>query len=384
MTKKWIVFFSVVSLTFSISLVPVNASVKTGSSCKNAGITSVVSGKTYTCIKSGKKLIWNSGVLIPSTGNQKLSKYEQTKLKAYESIRKAADNGNSENLILKYFVSESFPIDLKNLYLSQVEYSTKFYSSFFTAKTPINIFLYTEKNSSEIQADPLLNNEYQNLDRWFKQWDKGLDREHNLGLAASYIQRDGIWQGFVGLAVYSKSTSKTLRPYAIQVMPHEYWHVVQDLFIQKARGTLFSDSDSYDRRFPPTFREGSANTISFALANNSFKEYLALYKNFIDEKNNQIDNKIFQSLKSEKDVVRALNQIELRENNPDGFEASYSLGQLLYEWFIAEYGLDSFKKLLQNQLTGNSFEDNLRVSVGINKDQLYSKAAGHILAAFKG
>ena len=44
--------------------------------------------------------------------------------------------------------------------------------------------------------------------------------------------------------------------------------------------------------------------------------------------------------------------------------------------------VEKILKLLQNQLTGASFDDNLKISVGISKDQLYSKAAGHILAAF--
>ena len=34
---------------------------KAGSVCKKAGITSVVFSKTYTCVKSGKKLVWNKG-----------------------------------------------------------------------------------------------------------------------------------------------------------------------------------------------------------------------------------------------------------------------------------------------------------------------------------
>lgn len=36
--------------------------VKAGGPCSKLGITSNVSGKTFTCIKSGKKLIWNKGV----------------------------------------------------------------------------------------------------------------------------------------------------------------------------------------------------------------------------------------------------------------------------------------------------------------------------------
>jgi len=41
------------------------AAVKAGSSCSKAGIKSVSAGKAYTCVKSGKKLVWDKGVLIP-------------------------------------------------------------------------------------------------------------------------------------------------------------------------------------------------------------------------------------------------------------------------------------------------------------------------------
>lgn len=41
-----------------------DAVVKAGSPCAKVGTTSIVSGKKYTCIKSGKKLIWNKGVGI--------------------------------------------------------------------------------------------------------------------------------------------------------------------------------------------------------------------------------------------------------------------------------------------------------------------------------
>jgi M6 family metalloprotease-like protein len=38
------------------------AAVKAGSSCPKAGKTTASGGKTFTCIKSGKKLVWNKGV----------------------------------------------------------------------------------------------------------------------------------------------------------------------------------------------------------------------------------------------------------------------------------------------------------------------------------
>jgi len=33
--------------------------------CKKAGQTTIFNGKKYTCVKSGKKLIWDKGVILP-------------------------------------------------------------------------------------------------------------------------------------------------------------------------------------------------------------------------------------------------------------------------------------------------------------------------------
>lgn len=64
MKKRLIVLLSIVSLSLPLPLIPANAAVKSGASCKTLGITSVASGKTFTCVKSGKKLVWNRGVAM--------------------------------------------------------------------------------------------------------------------------------------------------------------------------------------------------------------------------------------------------------------------------------------------------------------------------------
>jgi hypothetical protein len=51
----------------SVNVTPVQAAVKAGATCKKVGITSIASGKTFTCIKSGKKLVWNKGVIVKKT-----------------------------------------------------------------------------------------------------------------------------------------------------------------------------------------------------------------------------------------------------------------------------------------------------------------------------
>ena len=56
-----------IALLLPLVLVASNsaAAVKAGSACTKAGSKSVSGGKSYTCIKSGKKLVWDKGVLLP-------------------------------------------------------------------------------------------------------------------------------------------------------------------------------------------------------------------------------------------------------------------------------------------------------------------------------
>ena len=69
MKKRLIALLSILSLFLSSPLIPANAAAKAGAKCTKAGITSVASGKTYTCIKSGKKLVWDKGSKSQSTSS---------------------------------------------------------------------------------------------------------------------------------------------------------------------------------------------------------------------------------------------------------------------------------------------------------------------------
>jgi hypothetical protein len=62
---KKVIIYSIACGMLAISIVPsASAAVKAGASCPKVGKTSVASGKTFTCVKSGKKLVWNKGVAI--------------------------------------------------------------------------------------------------------------------------------------------------------------------------------------------------------------------------------------------------------------------------------------------------------------------------------
>ena len=381
------------------------ASEKAGTACPKLKASTSYLGIKLVCVKSGKKLIWQkvpttkkaaptptpppkSAQPVPAVEPTQPSTaplenvYQITKLKAYKNIKSAAENGDSSQIKLIYHVGPAFPADLKDLYMNQIVFASKLYGTFFNKEEIVNIYLYTEKDSSLIQLDSNLNFNFSSFDYWFKQWNLGQEREHNIGIASYYLMRNNPPQGHAGLAVYSGSNKSSIRKYGIQVMPHEYWHIVQDYFIQGARESRFSSDDAFDLISPPSFREGSANTVSFAMASDNFEDYLKLYQVFVDERKKDSSIKIFKTLTAKDKVVDALRAIEVRSKNSEAHEASYLLGQLLYEWVIAEYGFDGYRKLIINQLVGNSFEDNLKVSLGITKEELYKGAAGHILSAF--
>ena len=61
---------TLLALSLILSLIaPINAhaAVKAGASCKKAGQIKTIAGKKFTCVKSGKKLVWNKGVAAVTT-----------------------------------------------------------------------------------------------------------------------------------------------------------------------------------------------------------------------------------------------------------------------------------------------------------------------------
>jgi hypothetical protein len=319
-----------------------------------------------------------------ASGSTQEERYKATKIKAYNEIRKAASEGDAGRLSLNYDVSKSFPTDLQRLYTEQARYTSKLVATFLPEKEIVTIYLYTEKDAAKISKHPMLSRDSDSFQPWFKEWERGDSREHNLGLAARYwLDTDG-WQGHAGVLVHSGATTKSLRRYAIQVLPHEYFHVVQDFYLNKSRNSNFWDSyDEYAKFSPPTFREGSANTISFALASKNKTEYLSLYRYFIGEKKTQREVKFFREVGNQKAVIKTLTLLENNNNRQDVQEASYAIGQLLYEWVISEYGFEGYRRIVENQFEVSNFSENIRLSLGISIQNLYKRAAPHIVSGFR-
>jgi len=348
--------------------------------CDFGGQYKIESGKLSGCLWVNGNGSWLS---YPVRNPNSLNKYEKTKLKAYQEIQKLYVPGPLKSITLKYDISGSFPIELKQSYTQQTERASRFYDSFFTKPTVINAYYQTEKDRSYIRSHPVMKRDAESFESWFAEWKTGKSLNHNIGLAAFYYELNNKTEGHTGVLVGSKASKKTLGLYSEQVVAHEYFHVVQDFHKFKIDQIGYDGMDVFARYYPPIFREGSANTIAFAVSMRTFEDYLLLYQLFLSENKGKYAPAIFNSLTSTKNVIRALNIVEKRSNSPDAHWASYPIGGLTFEWLIAEYGIEGYKKLILNQELGKTFEENLKLSIGISSDELYQKAAPHVLAGFK-
>lgn len=61
MNKRVIAGFLSFAMLATVQTIGASAAVKAGAKCSKAGIKSITTGKTFTCVKSGKKLVWVKG-----------------------------------------------------------------------------------------------------------------------------------------------------------------------------------------------------------------------------------------------------------------------------------------------------------------------------------
>jgi len=72
MRTKFLFLLSVI-LSLSLITAPSNAAVKAGAKCTKAGAKATAAGKKFTCVKSGKKLVWNKGVSVKAAPKPSLN-----------------------------------------------------------------------------------------------------------------------------------------------------------------------------------------------------------------------------------------------------------------------------------------------------------------------
>ena len=98
--KKFSVLTLTAILALTLSSPTANSATKAGAKCTKLGNKSVVGTKTFTCIKSGRKLVWNKGVATPTIAPVATPTVEpfvawSTKFEINSLVRSALDSTDS-------------------------------------------------------------------------------------------------------------------------------------------------------------------------------------------------------------------------------------------------------------------------------------------------
>ena len=372
------------SLTFALILALLSTGLSAAHAatpdCLFGGQVRNIAGQKSSCMMINGSPVWFS---FKKRAEDKLTAYEKTKLKAYKEIKNAAAGKSIKNIELKYVISKHLPAQLRTEYIRQTEQASRLYDQFFTRPVVVNNYFQTEKDAAFIKSHPVLKRDFNSFTRWFESWPKGKETEHTVGLAAWFFKSGGKSEGHTGVLTASNGSIAKLRLYSHQVVAHEYFHVVQDFYKQSQDEIGYDGVSGYDIYYPPIFREGSANTIATAISMDSFEDYLLFYQVFLSQNKGIYAPKIFSRINNLPNTIALLKDIQLKQTlDSENHEVSYSVGALVFEWLIAEYGFAGYKKLIENQLIGDSFADNLKASLGLSLDQLYKASAPHVLAGF--
>ena len=398
---------------------PLNAAApKAGAKCTKKNLTATSSGKLFTCIQSGKKLVWNKGVAIskptptPSPSPSKPTAIgdpigavgstptptptptptaipvviNEVAKQAFEIIQSAKQQNS--NLILTYEVQDFIPKDVADAVRQNTENAVRLYSAFLDSSRQVIIHVYTEKDLPSMSERDMFKNR-DDLNFFADWWSKDPATVNSaFGYPGSYL-KEGCSAGsqakcagkagHAGVAYPSRATSKSLDTFNLSVVPHEFFHVIQDFYRYKGEPAYFVTEESKDFSMPSLFREGGATFMQMTASHDDINQSEAVFK-FAKDWMMKEHSRDLAAVVTTEDLVALLVKLENGDRSP----RSYALGAAFHEWLLVNHGLDKFIALTKSHVIGKSFKDLFAGNYGMSLVDAYGKAAPHILARIRG
>ena len=407
MRKRFLVLLTV-TLTAALLGPMATAAVKPGTTCKKVGQTSTSAGIKYTCVKSGKKLVWNKGVAVPKptptptaigdpigavgstptptptpTPTVKPVVINAIAKKAFDIIQSARIQ--SSQLTYTYRIGSFAAPDVVLVVKKYVENAAQIYSLFLDSPRVVTIHVYTEKDMPSLLDSTLFANQ-PGLIFFTDWWKKDNSVNSAYGNPGTFYNSECSVStnqctppaAHAGAAYPSRATALTLDLSALIVPSHELFHVMQDFYRFYGKPQYAVTEEVKDISMRPVFREGGATFMAYSSSLTEFAQYenaLAFDKNRL-AKEYPSDLK---ALNSPEDVVALLVKLERLDRSG----RLYGLGTFLHEWLIANYGLDKFISLTKKHNVGKDFNQLFTETYGITLVEAYTKAAPHILERIK-
>ena len=358
MVKKLVAVVAIVSLSLT-PISPVNAAVKAGAACPKAGNTAIASGKTFTCIQSGKKLVWDSGTqikpvtpTIPTSFDDLIKNYAGISYAAWSKSREKILASSKTEITLKMIIGPNSTLDFKEP-INPINLVTRLYSGYVKSlEISLLAFSFEDRDWATNQMESILPN---SGSQWIKSnacktqdtcWGggsfyNGMDRY--LIVIATGIGKDN-----------ENHTNGTLEA-------HEFTHSLQQLNMGKGRPAA---QFLYDPWPPNWYWEGQAQyTQNAAIFFDDFLKYSS------QRKKDSID--LFKQDKFNSDII----QKYFVFNAPKDWQANYDqwrqydLGAMFVEILTALKGPDSTMEMWKLAASGMNFRPAFFSVYGIDFDK---------------
>lgn len=384
--KKYLaVFVVLISTTFSF-IHPSYAAVKAGSTCTKYKANATINGKKYTCIKNGKRLIWNSGIVLskptptpsltlsttPTPAPVATNTVTYKKISAYEKVEEFILKNPSSSINTNIYISEEAKKRNYKAYLTGLEGITSAWIPLL--KNPnISIVLFTEKDSEWIdkkQSELMgayLNNPSQQLQSF-------RIKQSGCNIGGFYLP---------GIIVFCvKSDADLVNPgsnfSALHAFAHEYTHFVAMTSTEFTQTPVGSEQ----RLKPCWFEEGVATFYGVALAYSHDKQNVDGRIDFVRQFSWGYDSRnglrygsfidILQNASLE-EIVKMMSDLEVNMNTCRNVSDAYMLGLFATEFLVDNYGVETLVQFVADAPSSNSWKTAFVKNFGITPNDFYIK-----------
>lgn len=362
MIKRTFLITLVLILFVPIQMTSSFSAVKAGAKCTKVGAKSVVGNKTFTCIKSGTKSVWNKGVAnkptpapIPTPTETKPLPIESNWQTLYRKTLNSLKQQSIENLQIESVYSPTVSKNTSDTVLQEFKSALTFYASRFGKDKKIYIFFMSEQDKSWWESKV---KEYEGSSVSHDWWGTHcrVDATSNCGMGTNSVSTN-IFYHLIGSKWTPNVTSK------VNVF-HETVHMYQKSYV----------GDGMYRLIPPWFGEGQANFLGFVTSSQftnvndwrlgQIKQLDRGFPNYLQFKSN--------------DWLDAINRTDGDINFCVGNGLGYSLGMLISEYLYLKFTPEQVDRLLGDVASGITWDAAVSSNFGVTKAQLYKDASEYV------
>lgn len=401
MQRRW----ASLVLTSILALQPLHsnaAPIKTGTTCAKKGLTRVVDGKKYTCIVSGRKLIWSKTVTVKTSPSPAPPKPIASASSAPSSspsvspevsppsddgvnypwiqntiaISKIGRESKEKFAISKVFVSSTFDKAIADGLLEYTDIASRYWYQLGVRITqPIEIAMFTEKDLEWFKSTIGINAPV--IEGFFSHPEPSIYFNGTVIIGSIPAKRFVI-NYFVGTNYRDSkkylSTTSSWTTALATMATHEFQHLIQ------YTRTLTTTNGNLQAKLPCWFNEGMAAFYEDSLyieepTPNSLKKFLQ----------DSLDTRA-ESLKVRKKRIQFLlsntNSYTFDKKSVDGWyefitsnynqsssacsktQYGYTLGRFLLEKFYIDHGTEKLLAILDDFQKSLDFDTSFRAIIG--------------------